>query len=171
MIANSWELRGSWALLLPEACSLIPNSLLDPLCLSQLSCKIRQQRKLHDKRTCLEVNFQCKLCSTDKFILLAGFLVFNLMCDFVVLPGSIHAPPGSFHLLQCAEDQVSSNHDVPHEMDRWVLAETSLPLMEPESRHWRFSLARSSCLEASACQNNLFEDNCAGLINLWGENF
>lgn len=131
MIANGWEPRGSWALLLPKACSLIPSSLLDPLCLSQFCCKIKLQRKLHDKRTCLEVNFQCRLCSSDKFILLAEFLVFNLMCDFVVLPGSVHAPPGSFHLLQCAEDQVSSNHDIPHEMDRWVLAEAQPPLY-----HW-----------------------------------
>ena len=128
MIASSWEPRGSCGLLLPEACSPIPSSLLDPLCLSQLSCKIKQQRKLRDKQTCLEVNFQGEVCFTDKFILLAEFLVFNLMCVFVVLPGSIHSPPGSFHLLQCAEDQVSSNHDIPHEMDRWVLAESWPPL-------------------------------------------
>lgn len=118
VIASGWEPGGSCALLLPEACSLIPSSLLDPPCLSQPRCKIKQQRKLCDKQTCLEVNFQGELCFTDKFVLLAGFLGFNLMRIFVVLPGSVHSPPWSFHLLQCAEDQVSSNHDVPHEVDR-----------------------------------------------------
>ncbi|KAI6075668.1 hypothetical protein LUU34_00272100 [Aix galericulata] len=32
--------------------------------------------------------------------------------------GSVHSTPGSFYLLQRAEDQVSSNHDVSDEMDR-----------------------------------------------------
>uniref|UniRef100_A0A8C0BCA3 Transmembrane protein 104 n=1 Tax=Buteo japonicus TaxID=224669 RepID=A0A8C0BCA3_9AVES len=49
----------------------VPVSLMQVTC--QLSCKIKQQRKLHDKQTCLEVNFQGELCLTDKFILLAAF--------------------------------------------------------------------------------------------------
>lgn len=118
VIASGWEPGRSCALLLPKACSLIPSSLVDPLCLSQPRCKIKRQRKLRDKQMCLEVNFQGELCFTDKFVLLAEFLGFNLMRVFIVLPGSVHSPPGSFHLLQCAEDQVSSNHDVPHEVDR-----------------------------------------------------
>lgn len=110
--------RESHALLLPQACSLIPSSLLDPLYCSQPSCKIKQQRKLRDRRTCLEVNFQGKLRFTDKFILLIQCLFFNQCMFSVVLPGSIHSSLGSFYLLQCAEDQVSSDRDVSDEMDR-----------------------------------------------------
>lgn len=158
MIARGWKPRGSCALLVPKACSLIPSSLLDQLCLSQLSCKIKHQSKVHDKEMCLEVNLEGKLCFTGKFILQTEFQGFNL-CFLLCFQAAFTFLLGPFTFFNV---QKTKYLQIMTSLMRWI--GESWPLLYlatitvQDILVWKQVLVKKTSLRIV-------------LINLWGKGF